>query len=71
MKTYLRDLRPGPTHTGLYNHRRWLEDSEEMGLYFLCSANKGADQLYGDRTADLRIRFLHMYQSGFLKARMK
>ena len=24
-KTGLRGFRPGPTETGLYNHRRWLE----------------------------------------------
>ena len=24
-KTGLRDFRPGPTQTGLYNQRRWLE----------------------------------------------
>ena len=24
-KTGLRGFRPGPTQTGLYNHRRWLE----------------------------------------------
>ena len=24
-KTGLRGLRPGPTQTGLYSHRRWLE----------------------------------------------
>ena len=24
-KTGLRDFRPGPTQTGLYSHRRWLE----------------------------------------------
>ena len=24
-KTGLHDFRPGPTQTGLYNHRRWLE----------------------------------------------
>ena len=24
-KTVLRGFRPGPTQTGLYSHRRWLE----------------------------------------------
>ena len=24
-KTGLREFRPGPTQTGLYSHRRWLE----------------------------------------------
>ena len=27
------------------------------GLYYLCSANKGADQLRGHRVADLRLCF--------------
>ena len=27
------------------------------GLYFLCSENKGADQLHGHRKADLRLCF--------------
>ena len=27
------------------------------GLYYLCSENKGADQLRGDRKADLRFCF--------------
>ena len=27
------------------------------GLYYLCSENKGADQLRGDREADLRLCF--------------
>ena len=30
---------------------------EEEGLYYLCSGNKGADQLCGHRTADLRLCF--------------
>ena len=30
---------------------------EEEGLYFLCSENKGADQLHGDHEADLRLCF--------------
>ena len=38
----LQGFRPGLTQTGLYSHRRWLE---EEGLYFLCSKNKGANQL--------------------------
>ena len=27
------------------------------GLYYLCSENKGADQLHGNREADLRLCF--------------
>ena len=30
-KTGLRGFRPGPTQTGLYNHRRWLE-ARNFGL---------------------------------------
>ena len=30
---------------------------EEEGLYYLCSKNKGADQLWGYRTADLCLCF--------------
>ena len=33
----------------------WL--SKEDGLHYLCSENKGADQLRGDREADLRLCF--------------
>ena len=49
--TCLQGFRPGPTQTGLYGHRKWLVRDlkfrvyEEEGLYYLCSENKGADQL--------------------------
>ena len=43
-KTGLRDFRPGPTLIGLYSH-------------YLCSENKGADQLRSYREADLRLCF--------------
>ena len=33
----------------------WIKEVE--GLYFLCSENKGADQLRGHREADLRLCF--------------
>ena len=33
----------------------WIKKVE--GLYYLCSENKGADQLRGDREADLRLCF--------------
>ena len=33
----------------------WIKDVE--GLYYLCSVNKGADQLRGYREADLRLCF--------------
>ena len=32
--------------------------NEEEGLYYQCSENKGADQLRGNREADLRLCFL-------------
>ena len=32
----------------------------EEGLHYLCSENKGADQLRGYREADLHFCFLHM-----------
>ena len=49
-KIYLRGFRPGRTQTGLYSHRRWIELCnfriyEVDGLYYICSENKGADQL--------------------------
>ena len=33
----------------------WIQKVE--GLYYLCSENKGADQLRGHREADLRLCF--------------
>ena len=33
----------------------WIKKVE--GLYYLCSENKGADQLHGYREADLRLCF--------------
>ena len=36
------------------------------GLYYLCSENKGADQLRGYREADLRFEKTHMQNVGFL-----
>ena len=38
---------------------------ELEGLYYLCSENKGEDQLPGFRPADLRL-CLHMLKAGFL-----
>ena len=58
-KTGLRGFRPGPTQIGLGNHRRWLE-ARNFGTrkkYYPCSENKGADQLCGYRTTDLRLCF--------------
>ena len=40
-------------------------------MYYLCSENKGADQLRGYRKSDLRLFFfLHMQKSGFLMTRI-
>ena len=38
-------------------------------LYYLCSENKGADQLRGHREADLSL-FSHMQNAGFLLRRL-
>ena len=43
---------------------------EVEGLYYPCSENKGADQLCGYRTADLRLCFSHMQKAGFLITRL-
>ena len=40
------------------------------GLYYLCSENKGADQLRGHREADLRLCFC-ICKNGFLMTRLK
>ena len=61
-KTGLQSFRQGPTQTGLYSHRRWLEGFKfrikvGKGLYCPCSENKDADQLRGYREAVLRICF--------------
>ena len=55
-KTGLRGFRPGPTHTRLYNYTRWLETRNFISIY-LCSENKGADQLRSYSEADLRLCF--------------
>ena len=40
---------------------------EEEGLYYLCSENKGADQLRGYREADLRLCFRICKRPTFLQ----
>ena len=40
------------------------------GLYYLCSENKGADQLRGYREADLRLCFSIRQKAGFLTMRL-
>ena len=59
-KTGLQGFRPGLTQTGLYSHRRWLEDLDSRELYYSYSENKGAD-------ASL---FSHMQKAGFLTTRL-
>ena len=44
----------------------WILEVE--GLYYLCSKNKGADQLHDYRAADLCLCFTHMQKTGFLMA---
>ena len=41
------------------------------GLYFLCSENKGADQLCGYAQDNLAPLFLHMQKVGFLMTQLK
>ena len=58
-KTWHRVFRPGPTQIGLYSYRRWLSRGlkfriyEVEALYYLCSENKGTDQLRSAVTAQL------------------
>ena len=47
----------------------WTLEIWDLGserLYYLCSENKGADQLRGYRSADLRLCFSHMQKADFL-----
>ena len=44
---------------------------EEEGLYYLCSENKGADQLCGYRTADLHLCFCICKNQVFLMMGLK
>ena len=39
-------------------------------MYYLCSENKGADQLRGYHEADLRLCLSHMQNVGFLMTRL-
>ena len=63
-KTGLREFQPGLVQTGLYSHRRRLEEIP-------CAENKGADQLCNYCTADLRLCFLHMLIVCFLVWQLK
>ena len=62
---------PRLTQTRLYK-QRWLE-SENFGLrkFYLCSKNKGADQLQGYHTADQCIYFRIKQKAGFLMTWLK
>ena len=68
-KTCLRFIRPGPTQTGLYSHRRWLKVLEVEVLYYLLSESKGGDHL-GYRAFDLRLCFRICTKTGFLVTRL-
>ena len=57
----------GLTNTSLYCHKRWPEAlSLDIGvkeLCYLCSKNKGADQLCGNHAADLCYVFAYAKRS--------
>ena len=44
--------------------------AERLYMYYLCSENKGADQLHGYSAADLHLYFSHMQKAGFLMKRL-
>ena len=44
--------------------RLWISNVE--GLFYLCSENKGADQLRSNCRADQHLCFSHMQKAGFL-----
>ena len=54
-KNGLRGFLPGPTQPHKVARSLNFRIKEVEGLYFLCSENKGADQLRGYRAADLRL----------------
>ena len=61
-KTNKLGFRPGPTQTGLFCHRKWLEAGnfglkKVEELFYPFSENKGADQLHSYCEADLRLCF--------------
>ena len=58
----MRKLVFGVSDQGLYSHKRWLNRREisDLGsrrIVYRCSENKGADQLRGNREADLGLCF--------------
>ena len=74
-KTGLRGFRPGPTQTGLYSHRRWLEtfnfEFRFCRMIVLSKWRKqrrwSASRLPRSWSASL---FSHMQKSGFLTSRL-
>ena len=61
-KASLRGFRPGPTQTRLYNHTRWLDarnfvPRKKRDCIIRVAKTKNANQLRGDREADLRLCF--------------
>ena len=60
--------KPGCTATK-GGYRLAFSDLESRDIV-LCSKNKGADQLRGDREADLRLLFSHMQNVGILMTRL-
>ena len=61
-KTYLQGFRLGPTHTGLYNHRRWLE---AWNFGFRKYIESTIYVLRGYRAAALRLFFFAYAKSRF------
>ena len=39
-------------------------------MFYLCSENKGPDQMLGNRTADLHLSFCIMQEAGFVMTRL-
>ena len=62
-KCYPWSLRPGPTQTGLYNHRKWLDRGlkfrieEVEGIYSISEVKKKALIKSGNHAVDLRLFF--------------
>ena len=66
-KTNNMGFRTGPTQTGLYSHRRWLEAGKKVGeLYYPYSENE-VTNLLRSRSAPL---FSHMQIVGFPMRRL-
>ena len=45
----------------------WIQEADLEGLYYLCSKNKGADQLHSYRKAELGLCFGKCKKQVFLK----